>query len=77
VNIHTFDDENEQPVAKQGVVSVQTLALNLVEVKLLLFFFPLSKKINLSSPKYLSKVIPTRMFKPNKNAFNASVKFFF
>lgn len=44
MNIHTFDNENEQPVAKQGDVIVQTLALNLVEVKLLLFFFPLSKK---------------------------------
>jgi len=55
VNKYTFDNETEQPVAKQGVVSLQTLALNPVEVKLLLFFFP--EKINLSSPKYLSKVV--------------------
>jgi len=55
VNKYTFDNETEQPVAKQGVIRLQTLALKPVEVKLLLFFFP--QKINLSSPKYLSKVI--------------------
>lgn len=75
MNKYTFENETEQPVAKQGVVSVQKLALNPVEVKLLLFFFP--QKINLSSPKYLGKVIPPMMVRPNSDAFNASIKFFF
>jgi len=56
VNKYTFENETEQPVAKQGIVSLPTLTLNPVEVKLLLFFFP--QKINLSSPKYLSNVTP-------------------
>jgi len=55
VNKYTFDSETEQPVAKQGVASLQTLAVNPIEVKLLVFFFP--PKINLSSPKYLSIVV--------------------
>jgi hypothetical protein len=74
VNTYTFDNETEQTVAKQGVESLQTLALNPVEVKLL-HLPPPQKKMG--SQEYLSKVIPPMMFRPNSNAFNASIKFFF
>jgi hypothetical protein len=45
VNRYAFDNETEQPVAKQGVVSLQTLAVNPVEIKLTSVSPPQKKKL--------------------------------